>query len=91
MKRIEFDKHVVEFKPENDRDMDRLVNLTRAMMKIHDDTVFTSLTASQNIRVLFGIYIDTHVMIEVLERLQHQDVLSYAGVNADCMERFAVK
>lgn len=80
MKTEQLDRYVTQFTPENKTDFHSLSNMTHAMFKLNNGTLFTSRTASQYTREQFGVYVDPHIMLEILERLVRLDILEYDRV-----------
>jgi len=85
------DSHVTEFIPKDKTDFYSVRNLTLAMFKLNEGTLFSSRTASQFLREQFRIYVDYHVMVEVLESLTRLDVLDYDHVGRDGCEVYILK
>lgn len=80
--------HVVDFIPEDRTDFHSIRNMTQAMFKLNNGTIFTSRTASQFVREQFGINVDYHIMVEILESLERLEVLKYDGVDKTGCQRY---
>jgi len=80
--------YVTEFIPETITDNHSIRNMVQAMFKMNNGTIFTSRTASQLMRDQFGVYVDYHIMVDILESLERLDVLDYDGINQDGCQRY---